>query len=84
MLELYQAEDCPYSENVRRKMQQLGLSFVAHNPRTHEGEVRDEEAHAELLDRGGEDQIPFLVDPERDESMYDSDDIVAYLDEHYS
>jgi len=83
VLELYQAEDCPYSENVRRKIQQLGLSFVAHTPRTHECEVRSEETHEELLDRGGEDQIAFLVDPERDESMYDSDDIAAYLDEHY-
>ena len=83
MLELYQAEGCPYSKKVRERMQALGLSFVAHNPRTHGGEVRDEEAYEELLDRGGEDQIPFLVDPERDESLYESDDIVAYLDEHY-
>jgi glutathione S-transferase len=83
VLELYQAEGCPYSKKVREQMQALGLSYVAHNPRTHGGEVRDEEAYEELLERGGEDQIPFLVDPERDESLYESDRIVEYLEEHY-
>ncbi|MFC4448964.1 glutathione S-transferase N-terminal domain-containing protein [Halorussus aquaticus] len=83
MLELYQAEGCPYSKKVRKQMQALGLSYVAHNPRTHGGEVRDEQAHERLIELGGEDQIPFLVDPERDESLYESDDIVQYLDRHY-
>lgn len=83
MLELYQAEECPYSKTVREKMQALGLSYIAHNPRTRGGEVRDEQAHEELLERGGKDQIPLLVDPERDESLYESDQIVEYLEEHY-
>ena len=83
MLELYQAEGCPYSEKVRRKLTDLGVSYVAHNPRTHGGDVRNEERHEQLLELGGEDQIPFLVDPDRDETLYDSDDIVEYLDEHY-
>ncbi|WP_226010368.1 glutathione S-transferase N-terminal domain-containing protein [Halomicrobium salinisoli] len=84
MLELYQAEGCPYSEKVREKMTELGVSYVAHNPRTHGGDVRDESAHEQLLELGGEDQIPFLVDPERDVAMYESDDIAEYLDEHYA
>ena len=32
---------------------------------------------------GGEDQIPYLVDTERGVTMYESDDIVEYLDKHY-
>ncbi|WP_135827832.1 glutathione S-transferase N-terminal domain-containing protein [Halorussus halobius] len=83
MLELYQAEDCPHSASVRETMQELGLSFVAHNPRTRDGEVRDEDARDRLVELGGEDQIPFLVDPDRDASVYESDDIAAYLREHY-
>ena len=83
MLELYQAEDCPYSETVRERMTDLGLSYVVHNPRRHGGEVRNEQTRDELLALGGEDQIPFLVDHQRGETLYESEDIVDYLEEHY-
>lgn len=84
MLELYQAEGCPYSEKVRRTLTDLGISYVVHNPRLHGGEVRNGQTHDELVSLGGEDQIPFLVDQQRGETMYESDDIVEYLQEHYS
>lgn len=83
MLELYQAEGCPYSATVRRKLTDLGVSYVAHNPRLHGGEVRNEQTHAELVELGGEDQIPFLVDHQRGVTMYESEDIADYLDEYY-
>lgn len=83
MLELYQAEGCPHSEQVRETMTDLGLSFVAHNPRTHEGETRNETTRDALEAVGGEDQIPMLVDPNRRETLYESDEIVDYLREHY-
>lgn len=84
MLELYQAEGCPYSETAREKLSELGVSYTIHNPRTHDGEVLNEQTHDELLAVGGEDQIPFLVDHGREATLYESDDIVAYLDEHYA
>ena len=77
MLELYQAEDCPYSEKARQKLSDLGVSYTIHNPRTPEGTTLNEQTHEELRTVGGEDQIPFLVDHQRE-------DIVAYLDEHYA
>jgi glutathione S-transferase len=83
VLELYQAEDCGYSETVREKLTELSVSYVSHNPRTAAGETRNEGTHDELLTLGGEDQIPFLVDHQRGVTMYESDDIVAYLEEHY-
>ena len=83
MLELYQAEGCPYSENAREKLSELGLSYVVHNPRSEDGETLNDQTHDELLSIGGEDQIPFLIDHQRDESMYESDDIIEYLEEHY-
>ena len=49
------------------------------NPRTREGETLNEQTHDELLALGGEDQIPFLVDHQREETMYESDDIAEYL-----
>ena len=84
MLELYQAEGCPYSEKARQRLSDLGVSYTIHNPRTHEGETLNEQTHDELLALGGEDQIPFLVDHEREATIYESDDIVAYLDQHYA
>ena len=42
----------------------------------------DETAMAELLEKGGQAQVPFLVDSERDVSMYESSDIIDYMREH--
>ncbi|MDY6768836.1 MAG: glutathione S-transferase N-terminal domain-containing protein [Candidatus Nanohaloarchaea archaeon] len=81
-LELYQFEGCPFCSKVRATMTDLGLSFVAHNPR------QNEEKMEELLELGGEDQVPFLVVRDEDgdvvETLYESDDIIAYLEENFS
>lgn len=84
MLELYQAEGCPHSESVREKLTELGLSYVAHNPRTPDDEVCNERTNAELEQLGGEGQIPYLVDSDREEAMYESDEIVDYLETHFA
>lgn len=86
MLELYQAEGCPHSTEVREKLTDLGCSYVVHNPRLpgdEGGDVLNEQAHRALTNLGGEDSIPFLVDTEREEQLYESEDIVDYLEEHY-
>ncbi|MFB6151332.1 MAG: glutathione S-transferase N-terminal domain-containing protein [Haloarculaceae archaeon] len=85
MLELYQSEGCPYCAKVREKLSELGVSYVAHNPRLpgdEGGDVTNEVTHEELT-AAGEDQIPYLVDTERGVTMYESDDIVEYLERHY-
>ncbi|MEA1930562.1 MAG: glutathione S-transferase N-terminal domain-containing protein [Euryarchaeota archaeon] len=86
MLELYQSEGCPHCARVREKLSELGVSYVSHNPRLPGdvgGDVTNDVTHDELT-AGGADQIPYLVDSARGVTMYESDDIVAYLDEHYS
>jgi glutathione S-transferase len=86
MLELYQSEGCPYCSKVREKLSELGISYVIHNPRLpgdEGGDVTNQVTHDELTD-GGEDQIPYLVDTERGVTMYESDDIVDYLEERYA
>ncbi|WP_323174470.1 glutathione S-transferase N-terminal domain-containing protein [Natrialba sp. PRR66] len=83
MLELYQAEDCPYSGNVREKLMELGVSYVIHNPRTSGGDLRNQQTLDEMENIGGEDQIPFLVDHRRGVEIYESDDIIEYLGKHY-
>ncbi len=67
LLELYQAEGCPHSEQVREKLTALGVSDVIHNPRRpgSDGEGRNELTKRAMIDIGGEDAIPFLVDTDR-------------------
>lgn len=78
-LELYQLEQCPYCQKVRKKLSDMGVSFTAHNPR------QNPDRMDELLEIGGQDQVPFLVvrndDGEIVDSMYESDDINDWLDE---
>jgi glutathione S-transferase len=85
VLELYQAEECPHSASVRETLTELGCSYVAHNPRGigDDPEIHNEGSHAELTAIGGDDQIPFLVDHSREETLYESDRIERYLREHY-
>lgn len=83
MLELYQAEGCPYCTEVRESMTELGISCVVHNPRTATGELRNDQTHDELLAIGGDDQIPFLVDHQRGETLYETEAIIDYLEAHY-
>lgn len=83
MLELYQAEDCPYSETVREKLMDLGVSYVTHNPRTADGTTRNQQTLDELEGVGGDDQIPFLVDHQHGVRLHESEDINDHLTEHY-
>jgi glutathione S-transferase len=84
MLALYQAEECSYSRVVRETLSALGISYVVHNPRSAAGETRNAQTHEQLGAIGGTDQIPFLVDHQRGVTMYESDAIVDYLEEHYA
>lgn len=84
---LYQAEGCPYCRRVRRVCTDLGISLVIHNPRTSgtfltSGSVTNDRRYEELVGHG-QDQIPLLVDAARDEVVYESDDIIEYLYDHY-
>lgn len=87
MLELYQFEGCPYCQKVREKLSELGVSYVVHNPRLGKSDdqrVTNQQTYDELVDVGGQDQVPYLVDTERGTSLYESDDIVEYLETYYA
>lgn len=86
MLELYQAESCPHSANVREKLTELGISYICHTPRLpgdEGGDVLNQQTHDELQAIGGQDQIPFLVDHQHGKTLYDEDTIIDHLEEHY-
>lgn len=74
MLTLYVKTGCPYCGKVLTEAALLGVTFDERN-------IADEGVAEELIARGGKQQVPYLVDTERNREMYESDDIVAYLRE---
>jgi glutathione S-transferase len=76
VLELYQAEWCPYSRRVRMRLTELGIDFVA---RQVEAESKDRDA---MRERTGLDSIPVLV-TEEGEAIGDFERILAWLDDHF-
>jgi|SRR6185437_11698105 glutathione S-transferase len=66
MIELYQAEWCPYSSAVRERLTELGIDFVARQvaPRQE--------------DRDGEHEIPLLVTA-NGERLEGTDAVFGYL-----
>lgn len=79
LLQLYDIENCPYCRLVREAFTELDLD-VEIFPCPKQGE----RFRAELIERGGKAQFPYLVDPNTGAEMYESLDIVAYLYDTYA
>ena len=78
LFELYEFEGCPYCRIVREALTELDLdAMIRPCPK---GGTR---FRAQLLEKGGKAQFPFLHDPNTGVSMYESADIVTYLFETY-
>src|SRR2546422_9188642 len=78
LLELYDFEGCPYCRKVREVLSELDLDYLEHPV------ARGSPRRAELVKRGGKMQAPYLVDPNTGTEMYESDDIIAYLNAAYA
>ncbi len=76
-LELWNFEASPYCRKVREALHELNLDFRVHNVAKRSVKRKD------LVARGGKMQVPYLVDPNTGTAMYESDDIVAYLERTY-
>lgn len=76
LLELYQFEECRFCSKVRRKMNELEIDFIMRQV--------DPDDRSRVKEISGQTGVPVLVDPNRDVVMPESDDIVEYLEEHYS
>jgi glutathione S-transferase len=77
-LELYEFEACPFCRKAREALSVLDLDAMIY-PCPKRGPRYREEVKA----RGGKYLFPYLVDPNTGKEMYESDDIVAYLFQHY-
>src|SRR5438094_8898013 len=78
LLELYDFEGCPYCRKVREVLSELDLDYLEHPV------ARGRPRRAERVKRGGKLQAPYLVDPNTGTEMYESDDIIAYLEATYA
>lgn len=76
-LVLYNFEASPYCRKVREALGALNLDHVVDN--VARGGVR----RPDLVARGGKMMVPYLIDPNTGTEMYESDDIVAYLQQTY-
>jgi glutaredoxin len=74
-LELYKFDSCPYCQRVYRAVRQLGV------PLRYRDIEEDDAAARKLVEVGGIDQVPCLfVDGK---PLYESADIVAFLELHF-
>ena len=78
MLTLYVKTGCPFCARVREVIEELGIQ-----EQVQEKNISDEAVVAELIERGGKRQVPYLIDTQMGEAMYESEDIANHLKEHY-
>lgn len=77
LLELYNFEASPFCRKVREALAALDLDYLVRNV------AKKSARRPELVARGGKMMVPYLVDPNTGVEMYESDDIVAYLEATY-
>lgn len=76
-LELWSFEASPFSRIVREKLCTLELPYILHNV------GKDSARRKDFVARSGKMMVPYLADPNTGKEMFESGDIVAYLDETY-
>lgn len=72
MLLLYKMEGCPFCQKVLNHLEEKNMQFKSMD-------ISDPVNLDELLHLGGDEQVPFLVDTDHNAKMYESDDIINYL-----
>jgi glutathione S-transferase len=77
-LELWSFEASPFCRIARETLCELEIPYLLHN--VAKGSPRREA----FVARSGKMMVPYLVDPNRDVAMFESADIVAYLNETYA
>lgn len=78
MLSLYYKESCPFCQRVMQMAENLGVEFDLKDIES------DDAIAAELIEKGGQRQVPYLVDTEKDVAMYESNDIIEYIRDNYA
>ena len=76
-LELWSFEASPFCRIVRERLCELELPYLLHNV------GKGSAAREDFVKRFGTMQVPYLLDPNTGKGLYESDEIVGYLDVTY-
>lgn len=77
-LELWSFEASPYCRLVRERLCELELPYALHNV------AKGSPKRAAFVERAGKMQVPYLVDPNTGRALFESAEIVAYLEQTYA
>jgi glutathione S-transferase len=77
-LELWSFESSPFCRIAREALCSLELPYRLHNV------AKGSASRAAFVERSGRMMVPFLVDPNTQVEMFESADIVAYLERTYA
>ena len=72
MIDLFVMETCPYCKKVMKYLDENNIHYNKIDTSNNDNALR-------LLSLGGKDQVPFLYNPETNEKLYESNDIIEYL-----
>lgn len=99
LLEVWSFESSPYSRLVRERLTELELAYTLHNVGKEQAsdlgpaawrlrpgpyQPRPGGRRAELLARWGRVQLPYLEDANSGVAMFESGDIIDYLEQRYA
>jgi glutathione S-transferase len=76
-LELWSFEASPYCRLVRETLTTLEIPYVLHNV------AKKSAKRSAFLERSGKMQVPYLADPNTGREMFESAEIVRYLETTY-
>lgn len=76
-MNLYYKPTCYYSKKVIKAAAALGIPLQLLDINS------NLELAEQLIKKGGKRQVPFLVDPKNNVAMYESSDIIKYLEKNY-
>jgi len=77
-LELYSFEMSPFSRIVREKLSVLEIPYLLHNV------SKGSPSRAEFVERSEKMMVPYLIDPNTGTEMFESAEIVDYLEKTYA
>ncbi|XP_002983737.2 uncharacterized protein LOC9651199 [Selaginella moellendorffii] len=77
-IQIYEFEGCPFCRKVREAATILDLDILFY-PCPKDGPTYRPKA----IELGGKKQFPYMVDPNTDVAMYESDEIIKYLVDKY-
>jgi glutathione S-transferase len=77
-LELWSFEASPYCRLVRERLCELEIPYVLHNV------AKGSAKRASFVERSGKMMVPYLADPNTGREMFESADIVEYLESTYA